>query len=620
MIETVHRYLKDTIGEFIRATDSETLTIAVSIACGLVVVVLLLVAYLNYPMPVPSIYVGVGLMDEKPEGLTMPGRTRSPSKRSGQTGSSIPCYDPGTMELLGYAPAMTPEQVSLSIKKAKIAQEEWKYSSFAHRRRVLSVMLKYIMEHQEDICRISSIDSGKPMVDAAFGELIVTCEKIRWLMSEGERWLKPESRSAGRMMFYKKARVEYVPVGVVGAIVPFNYPFHNIYNPMVAAIFAGNGVVIKVSEHASWSALHYAEGIRAALDVAGAPPDLVQIVTGYGDAGHALVTSGVDKVIFVGSTEVGKKVMASAADTLTPVVLELGGKDAFIVCEDADLNVAVPTALRGAFQACGQNCTGAERFIVHENAVDKFLDICMTAVAQMRQGPASQDDTVDFGSLCLPGLAEKVQELVDDAVSHGATVVTGGRMPSPDSELSTGQFYPPTILTGVNDSMRIWHEEVFGPVMSVVTFSTDDEAISLANDSAFGLGSSVFCGSKRRARRIASKLNTGMSSINDFAATYMAQSLPFGGVKYSGFDRFAGIEGLRGMCIPKSVAEDRWPFSTAIPPLLQYPVKDQAFNFVTSLVWMFYSESWAGSIKGLFGLAACFLPSSLRRNRKTHQE
>lgn len=571
-------------------------------AIGLVsCVCLILVLYLNYPSHVPSIFPD-GLMTETPKGLVDGKRTRSETK------GLIPCQDPGTMEILGYAPAMTAAQVRSSIEKAKSAQREWKYSSFAQRKRVLSVLLKYIMEHQEEICTISSKDSGKPMVDCAFGELIVTCEKIRWLMSEGERWLKPEKRSAGRMMFYKKARVEYVPVGVVGAIVPFNYPFHNIYNPMVAALFAGNGIVIKVSEHGSWSALYYAEGIRKALDVAGAPPDLVQIVTGYGDAGHALVTSGVDKVIFVGSTEVGKKVMASAAESLTPVVLELGGKDAFIVCEDADLKVVVPTALRGAFQACGQNCMGAERFIVHEKIVDTFLDACMTAVMQMRIGAASQDRRVDFGSLCLPGLAEKVQSLVDDAVARGATVVTGGRIPDKDSELGSGQFYPPTIVTGITPDMRIWHEEVFGPVMSVVSFSTDEEAIALANDSDFGLGSSVFCASKGRARRIAAKLNTGMSSINDFASTYMSQSLPFGGVKYSGFDRFAGIEGLRGMCVPKSVAEDRWPFSTAIPPLLQYPVKDAAFDFVTSLVWMFYSETWSGSIKGLFGLAGCFLP------------
>eukprot|EP00890_Picochlorum_soloecismus_P005080 jgi/Picsp_1/5573/NSC_02932-R1_protein len=469
---------------------------------GFVVFIFLLRLYLNLPLPAPSIEVG------EPKGLMPPGGTRgSPSKSSK---SRIACYDPGTMELLGYAPAMTPSQVRKTVENARLASEEWKYSSFAHRKHVLSVMLKYILEHAEEICKISAIDSGKPMVDAAFGELIVTCEKIRWLMAEGEKWLSPEYRSAGRMMFYKKAKVEYVPIGVI--------------------------------------------------------------------------------------------------DTLTPVVLELGGKDPFIVCEDADLDVAVPTALRGAFQACGQNCTGAERFIVHEKIADKFLEKCVQAVERMRQGPASQNDKVDFGSLCLPGLDEKVQSLVDDAVAGGAQIVTGGAIPSKDSDLSKGQFYPPTILTGVTKDMRIWHEEVFGPVMSVVTFATDEEAISLANDSDFGLGSSVFCRSKSRARRIANELNTGMSSINDFAATYMAQSLPFGGVKFSGFDRFAGIEGLRGMCIPKAVAEDRWPFKTAIPPMLQYPVKSQAFKFVTSLVWMFYSESWSGSIKGLFGLLSCFLP------------
>ena len=208
------------------------------------------------------------------------------------------------------------------VAKARAAGQEWRHSSFAQRKRLLNIILKYTLENQEEICRISAADSGKPMVDAAFGELIVTCEKIHWLINEGEQWLKPESRSAGRMMFYKKARVEYVPLGVVGAIVPFNYPFHNIFNPLTAAVYAGNAIVIKVSEHGSWSALHYKKAIDAALAAAGAPADLVQIITGYGDAGHALVTSGVDKLIFVGSTGVGRRVMEAAAANLTPVVGE----------------------------------------------------------------------------------------------------------------------------------------------------------------------------------------------------------------------------------------------------------------------------------------------------------
>ncbi|CAK0772335.1 hypothetical protein CVIRNUC_003952 [Coccomyxa viridis] len=486
--------------------------------------------------------------------------------------------------------------------------QAWKKSPFRKRKQLLKVLQQYIIEHQDEICREASRDSGKPMVDAAFGEVMVTCEKIAWLLREGERYLKPERRSPGVMMFYKSARVEYHPLGVVGAIVPWNYPFHNVFNPLTAAIFAGNALVIKVSEHASWSSRYYGRIISAALSAVGAPQDLVQIVTGYSEAGSALVTGGVDKVIFVGSTGVGKAVMRAAALSLTPVVLELGGKDAFIVCEDADLSQAVPTALRGAFQSCGQNCAGAERFIVHRKVYDRFVSSAVEVAKQLRQGHALGGRPVDCGAMCMPGLAEKVGQLVEDAVHGGAKVLVGGELLTDEAG---GQFYAPTVLVGVRPSMRIWKEEVFGPVMVIVECGSDDEAVSMANDCPFGLGSAVFSRSPAHARSIGTRLEAGMTSINDFATTYMCQSLPFGGVKDSGFDRFAGIEGLRGMCTPKAVCEDRFPWlmRTDIPPLLQYPVGDSAFPFVCGLISMFYGLSLRENFRGLCSVISCFIGS-----------
>ncbi|KAK9821805.1 hypothetical protein WJX81_007733 [Elliptochloris bilobata] len=528
------------------------------------------------------------------------------------TRQQIPCYDPGNMQFLGILEADTAGKVEEKIQRARAAAKDWRQSSFRQRRLLMRVLLKYIIEHQETICRVSARDSGKPMVDAAFGEVMVTCEKLAWLAREGERHLCPERRTAGVMMFYKAARVEYHPLGVVGAIVPWNYPFHNVFNPLSAALFAGNSIVIKVSEHASWSSRYYGRIVAAALAAVGAPGDLVQIVTGYAKAGQALVTGGVDKLIFVGSTEVGRRVMAAAAATLTPVTLELGGKDAFVVCHDADLGQAVATGLRSAFQSCGQNCAGAERFIVHERVYDAFTAMAAEAARGLRQGHALGGPPVDCGAMCLPGLAERVAELVDDAVAAGAQVLAGGRLVRPPGG---GQFYAPTVLAGVTPAMRIWREEVFGPVMAIAKFHSEDEAVALANDCAFGLGSAVFSQNEVRANAIGARLEAGMTSINDFATTYMCQSLPFGGVKDSGFDRFAGVEGLRGLCVAKAVCEDRWPWlmRTDIPPILRYPVGDGAFGFVAGLVGMFYGTSLGARARGLGAVLRALLPAGKKR-------
>lgn len=536
------------------------------------------------PPNVPSIDVDAS--DVLDDGKTkensyiyIPSRGRTPDK--------VQCYEPATMKYLGFCPVLRPDEVREHVAQARKAQKIWARSSFKQRRQFLRILLKYIIEHQELICEISSRDTGKTMVDASLGEIMTTCEKITWLLSEGERWLKPEYRSTGRSMLHKTAKVEFHPLGVIGAIVSWNYPFHNIFNPMLAAVFSGNGVVIKVSEHASWSGCFYLRIIQAALAAVGAPENLVDVITGFAETGEALVSS-VDKIIFVGSPGVGKTIMRNASDTLIPVTLELGGKDAFIVCEDVDVPHVAQIAVRAALQSSGQNCAGAERFYVHQDIYSKFVAEVVRIVKSVTAGPPLSGK-YDMGAICMQEHSDKLQNLVNEALDKGAEFAGRGSFGNLGED-AVDQFFPPTVLVNVNHSMQLMQEEAFGPILPIMKFSSDEEVVKLANDSRYGLGCAVFSGSQRRAKAIASQIHCGMAAINDFASTYMCQSLPFGGVKDSGFGRFAGIEGLRACCLVKSVVEDRWwPFiKTKIPKPIQYPVADNGFEFQESLVEALY--------------------------------
>ena len=458
---------------------------------------------------------------------------------------------------------------------------------------------------------MSCRDSGKDMVGALMGEVLPTCEKVAWVLREGERWLAPEHRSCGvPLAVHKTARVEYHPLGVVGVIAPWNYPFHNMLNHIVSGIFAGNAVVVKPSEWTSWSAQYYLRIVRAVLSRAGHDPELVQVVTGRAETGAALVSgSGVDKVVFTGSCAVGRHVMRGAAATLTPVVLELGGKDPCVLCGDLgpQLDDIAQVVLRGVFQNCGQNCIGLERIYVHADIYEGFVRRCAAALAAMRQGPTfgagagEAGQFYDCGALVMPAQLGIVQALVDDAVAKGARVLAGGKR---NAKLAPGLFFEPTLLVDVDHSMRIAKEEVFGPVLTVVKWDGgDDDIVALVNDCPFGLGSSVFAEDAVRAARIAKRIRAGMSNVNDYATTYLCQSLPFGGVKLSGFGRFAGREGLRALTVVKAVTTDRFPLvHTAIPPPMQYPVKAGAQGFVKGLLSLAYAPSWLEKVRGVVGL------------------
>lgn len=536
-------------------------------------------------------------------------RTFDYDKEWGASKTSIPCWDPSTLVYLGEMPARSATEVDAMIAKARVAQKSWATSSFDQRRQLLRVMQRCIMENAEQISRVACRESGKPMVDAFIGEITITLEKLRWTQSQGERWLAPEYRDSGLMNLHKTSRVEWVPVGVVGAIVPWNYPFHNVFNPIVAAVFSGNAIIVKVSEFAAWSTKYYGRLMAACLAAVGAPADLVQIVTGYADAGAAL-TSGADKVIFVGSVDVGKKVMETASKTLTPVILELGGKDPFIICDDANPKELAQLIARGAFQNMGQNCAAPERFIVYDKVYDVFCQEVAELVKKMKQGPPLESDFVDCGACVHPPSLRNYQGFVDDAKAKGARVLVGGR-PNPDYP---GQFFLPTVLADVTEDMRIAKEETFGPILSIfrVKGNSDDEAVRIANNCCFGLGSCAHSADPRRAAAICARLEAGMTAVNDIGGTtYLSQSLPFGGLKDSGFERFAGPEGLRGVCHPRSIVENRASFlKPSIPRPLAYPANGQGPAFCLALNQILYGYGLTQRIQGVLGIIRASMPAS----------
>lgn len=498
------------------------------------------------------------------------------------TPETLSAHDPATLEPLGEVPVMDADAVRAVVERARQAQAGWAKTSFAERRAVMRTLSDLIVERHEDICRIAVRDSGKTMVDAALGEVFPVLEKIRYVIRQGERDLRPEKRASG-ILAQKSARVEYYPLGVIGVICPWNFPFHNLLCPTVPALFAGNAVVAKVSEHTSWSAQPYLDLIREALVTHGHSAELVHVVTGYGATGSALVTSGADKIFFTGSPHNGRKVMEAASRAPTDVVLELGGKDPMIVCEDADLDHAVEQAMLGVFTACGQMCVGVERIYVMDEVYDEFVRRVVDKARALRQGAPLGDQVVDCGAMTMPRQLEIIEELLGDAIAKGAKILAGGSR----AESLEGQFFQPTVLVDVDHSMRIIHEEQFGPVMVIVRVRDEAEAIRLANDTEYGLGSSVFTKDLKRGDRIAAQLRTGMTVINDYGIAYMVQSLPFGGVGISGVGRINGREGLRACCNTKAVVSDRFSLGKGVSV---YPIQTTTYELVRELSSIVYAS------------------------------
>jgi acyl-CoA reductase-like NAD-dependent aldehyde dehydrogenase len=511
------------------------------------------------------------------------------TKKSTPAPSTIPCHDPATLQSLGEVPVVTPAEVRDRVRRAERAQQLWKKTSFAERRRVLGMLLETILDETDELVELICRDAGKTRENALLGEIWPICEKLRHTIATGERDLATETVSSGLLM-HKRATIEYHPLGVIGVICPWNFPLQNVLGPTIPALMAGNAVVVKVSEWTSWSAPRMQELFDGVLRKAGQSTDLVQIITGYAETGAALCNSGVGKIIFTGSMPNGRRVAKQCAETLTPVILELGGKDPMIVCDDAELDQAVHAALAGVFIASGQMCLAAERIYAYEGIYDRFVDEVVRMAASLRQGPPLAGQVVDVGAMTMPAQLDIIERLVDDAVQKGATLRVGGKR----VKGAGGQFFPPTVLTNVDHTMAIMREETFGPVMAIAKVRSDEEALRLANDTEYGLGSSVFTKDRARARRFARELVAGSTIVNDFGMAYMANSLPFGGVRGSGFGRLNGREGIRACCNIKSVLDDRLPMHQAVK---LYPVGDGDYARTKNVIQMLYRKGLAGRAK-----------------------
>lgn len=526
-------------------------------------------------------------------------------KKSGTT--AIQCYAPATGQFLAFVNPSTPAAIDRAIEQARTAQKKWANTTFAQRRAVLRTMLQYVLDNQEEICRVACLDSGKTMVDAELGEIMVTTEKLQWTIKHGEKALSPSPRPTNLLMMYKRNTVHYEPLGVVAALVSWNYPFHNFISPVISALFSGNAILVKVSEQVAWSSTYFASIARGALVACGHDPALVQTVVCWPQtAGHLTSHPSIKHITFIGSRTVCQKVAASAAKPLTPLVAELGGKDASVVLDsvsDSDLESVANTLMRGTFQASGQNCIGIERIIAGPRVYDRLVAMLEPRVRALRLGPKA-----DVGAMISDANFGRLEGLIGDAILNGARVGVGGkRYAHPD--YPNGHYFSPTLVADVTTAMEISKEECFGPIMVLMRAESGraDDILELANAPDFGLGGSVYgAPGDPVLKAVVRGMQAGMVAVNDFAA-YAAVHMPFGGVRGSGYGRFYGEEGLRGLCNIKSVCEDRMSWmgiKTSIPPPIRYPIADQerSWRFAKGVVEVGYATAIQGKVDGLVGM------------------
>ncbi|MEO7660178.1 MAG: aldehyde dehydrogenase family protein [Pyrinomonadaceae bacterium] len=479
-----------------------------------------------------------------------------PVTRSEEKLDEVISYNPATGTEVGRVPNLSTETVEKSVERSRAAFSTWKTKTFSERSRFIMRARQAILDDIDGIAHLISQESGKPFGEAISMEIAPVLDLMQYFARNTEKLLKPPRIGIGiYSLMGRSSSIVYHPLGVVGIIPAWNYPFSIPLGEAVMALMAGNTVVIKPSELTPLTGVKIGE----IFEKAGLPDGCLQIVTGDGATGAALVDAAPDKIMFTGSVATGKKIAAAAAKNLTSVVLELGGKDPMIVFADANLDLASSAAVWGAFCNSGQSCSSVERLYVQESVADKLTKLIVEKTRELKQGPGDRED-VSIGAMSSERQIKIVEDHVQNFRESGAKIEIGGHRsadtpvrPNEKHEPEAGRadksvraplFYEPTVISRATNDMRPMQEETFGPTLPIATFSTEAEAIRLANDSEFGLTASVWTRDLARGKRVARQIEAGSVCVNEVLYTHGIGQTPWGGFKNSGRGRTHGRDGL----------------------------------------------------------------------------